>query len=728
MPFFRTALLTLVFLGAFSLTAAAAPPPAAPNPPRPFSLTPIAAQFQTLITGTTTGTASAPTITGNAVPVTTTGANVSTPAAATTTGNETVEEINIEPGETFGTRALSLVLSFTDLLTEQSAAFADNFADLPQASDWLNRQLNEPHLQDRWRAAGEDLLLMVGLAFAGAFVLELLLAPARRHFRNRNPADLVRRVTAIGGLLVLELLPVILFVVVSTTLLNVYETQRLPRFVVENVIYAITLSRLVIVVGQILLAPRAPNLRLIPLTQAQANYLYRWLGFFNFIAVYGYFCVDLARSLRVPPPAVNAFGSLLALVLVIMTIIVIAQKRSYVAVLLRGDLSVAQRDLTPTQSLRLWFARSWHILAIGYLVIGYMVTALGVTGGAAILMHGTVLTFLVFVATGLAIYATGRIGAGRGEDQVKPQLHHAILRFFLRCLIWILTVAGLAAAWGANIPAFLATPIGQRISGSLFSIGVTVVVLALIYGFVSTSIERHLSRKDKDGRPIQASARVRTLLPMVRNAIFIIFAVVAGIVILSEAGVNIGPLLAGAGVIGVAVGFGSQTLVKDFLTGLFIVIENAIAIGDVVKIGSHSGTVESMTIRTIRLRDADGAVHVVPFSEANQIVNMTKDFAYALITVGVAYNSDLRKVMDVIKAVGEEIRQDPKFRVSILDPIEVLGIDSFAASAIMLQARIRTRPGRQWDVKRALLLRLKERFDQEKIEIPFPTVTQIQKT
>src|SRR5262249_2208059 len=152
--------------------------------------------------------------------------------------------------------------------------------------------------------------------------------------------------------------------------------------------------------------------------------------------------------------------------------------------------------------------------------------------------------------------------------------------------------------------------------------------------------------------------RVRTLLPMLRNAAFIIFSIIAAMVILSEGGVNIGPLLAGAGVIGVAVGFGSQTLVKGFLTGPFLVIENTIAIGDVVKIADHSGTVEAMTIRTLRLRDGDGAVHILPFSEVSKIINMTKDFAYALITVGVSYSSDLRRVMEVIKAVGEELRQD----------------------------------------------------------------------
>ena len=307
------------------------------------------------------------------------------------------------------------------------------------------------------------------------------------------------------------------------------------------------------------------------------------------------------------------------------------------------------------------------------------------------------------------------------------ELHHSILKFFLRIAVWVFAIAGAAAAWGFNIPAFLSTPIGQRVSGSFFSIGVTVILLALIYGYVSTAIERHLHRQDKDGHTVQASPRMRTLLPMIRNATFIIFTVIVVLVVMDEAGINIGPLLAGAGVIGVAVGFGSQTLVKDFLTGLFIVIENTIAIGDVVKVGDHSGVVEAMNVRTMRIRDSDGAVHILPFSEVGQIVNMTRDFAYAFVNIGVSYDSDLRHVMEVMKSVGDELKQDSKLRASIIDPIEVFGIDKFADSAIMIQARIRTRPGRQWDVKRALLLRIKERFDAEKIEIPYPTVMHLQK-
>jgi small conductance mechanosensitive channel len=163
------------------------------------------------------------------------------------------------------------------------------------------------------------------------------------------------------------------------------------------------------------------------------------------------------------------------------------------------------------------------------------------------------------------------------------------------------------------------------------------------------------------------------------------------------------------------------------LTGLFIVLENTIAIGDVVQVGTHAGVVEAMSIRTLRLRDQDGALHILPYSEVTQIINMTKDFAYAVIDMSVAYASDLEHVMNVIRSVGEEMQKDPIFKRVILEPIEILGVEKLGDSAITIRSRIKTRAGKHWDIKRMMLLRLKNRFDSENIEIPFPTVMHLQK-
>ncbi len=716
MPSLRTAFagLAALFLLTTLCLPAAAQPPAVPPPPisKMATFLPIADQLNQKLQSLV-GTA-AP-----ASPATTAPAATTTPATPPDTGDEN----NVETQTTFGTEALNLILGFVDLVAAQGKIFVENFTAGTQVSTWLAHQNSDPHLVERWDIVRSDLIDAVGGAFVIALILELALIPARRHLWQRTPTSFVQQLGSVIGLIGIGVLPVLIFIGVALALLDQNEQQKVARFAVLNGVYALALNRLMMVVGRAFLAPKAPAIRPLPLTTAQASYLYRWLGLFSFVAIYGYFCVDVARLIRMPEQPVSAFSDLVGLLLVLMTLTVIVQKKSFVAVLLRGNLSAAQRDLTLLQSLRLWFARRWHILAIAYLLIGYLVTAFGIEGGFALLLRGTVLTLLVLATVQFLFYGMARPNPKKNGK--PPAFQHPILRFFLRFLIWVLAFLGIAAAWGANIPAFLGTTIGQRLAGGVFSIGLTVIVLTLIYEAGCSRIERHLNRQDSEGRPIPTSARVRTLLPMMRNSAFVLFSGIAGLVTLSELGVNIGPLLAGAGVIGVAIGFGSQTLVKDFLTGLFIVLENTIAIGDVVKIGDHSGVVEAISIRTLRLRDADGAVHIMPFSEVSKIINMTKEFAYVQISVGVAYNTNLRRAMEVISSVGEELRADPKLRASIIDPVEIQGVDNLGDSSITLLARMRTRPGRQWDVKRAFLLRLKERFDEEKIEIPYPTVRHV---
>src|SRR3954463_2036523 len=178
---------------------------------------------------------------------------------------------------------------------------------------------------------------------------------------------------------------------------------------------------------------------------------------------------------------------------------------------------------------------------------------------------------------------------------------------------------------------------------------------------------------DRYGTRIERSARVRTLLPLLRNAVMVLLITVVSLVTLSEFGVNIAPLLAGAGVIGLAIGFGSQTLVKDVITGLFILFEDTISVGDVVDVGNgHSGLVEAITIRTIKLRDMAGGVHSIPFSQVNSVLNMTKDFSYYVLDIAVAYGEDPDGVVGIIKDLGAELQATPQFGRVILEPIEIM--------------------------------------------------------
>ncbi len=216
------------------------------------------------------------------------------------------------------------------------------------------------------------------------------------------------------------------------------------------------------------------------------------------------------------------------------------------------------------------------------------------------------------------------------------------------------------------------------------------------------------------------SARARTLLPLVRNILLIIITTMATLVILSEVGVDIAPLLAGAGVVGLAVGFGAQALVKDVISGAFLLFEDTINLGDVVEIGGKSGVVEGMTVRSIRLRDQAGAVHTMNFGTIATITNMTRDFSYYVIDTKVSYRYDPDEIADVLRETDEELRADAKWKHDVMAPIEIMGLETFADTSFIVRARLRTRPMRQWDVGREFNRRLKHNMDRHGIMLDVP--------
>ena len=273
----------------------------------------------------------------------------------------------------------------------------------------------------------------------------------------------------------------------------------------------------------------------------------------------------------------------------------------------------------------------------------------------------------------------------------------------------------LLEAWGIDSSAWLATPFGQRVTSSVITIVLLLVVTVVVLELSSAAIERYLSRDGAD-----VSARAKTLLPLLRTALLVVLVTMFILVTLSELGLNIAPLLAGAGVVGLAIGFGAQTLVKDIITGMFILMEDQLAVGDVVKVGSHAGVVERLSLRTLRLRDLAGTVHVVPFSEVTTLENLTKDYSRYVFEVGVAYREDTDEVVAALNQIGEEMIQDEAYRDIIVEPLEVLGVDSFGDNAVIIKARITTKPIKQWQVGREFNRRMKKRFDELGIEIPFP--------
>ena len=219
-------------------------------------------------------------------------------------------------------------------------------------------------------------------------------------------------------------------------------------------------------------------------------------------------------------------------------------------------------------------------------------------------------------------------------------------------------------------------------------------------------------------------ARIQTLARVFRNSAAVIVVIVAGTLVLGELGVSIAPILATAGVAGVAIGFGAQSLIKDYFTGFFILLEDQVRQGDVVEIAGKGGLVEEVTLRYVRLRDFEGHVHYVPNGEIKIVTNRTRGFAQAVIEIGVAYREDPEQALAVMRAVGEAMREDVAWKERLAEPIEIIGVERWADSAVILRARLKVVPPiQQWNVKREFLKRLKRAYDEHGIEIPFPHIT-----
>jgi small conductance mechanosensitive channel len=384
------------------------------------------------------------------------------------------------------------------------------------------------------------------------------------------------------------------------------------------------------------------------------------------------------------------------------------------------------------------------VAVIVYVVGIYLVWAFNIAGGFFYLVRATAVTALVigavaagekwlprlfnrFAGVDHALVGRYPIVAARADRYIP------VLRRIVTYAVRITAILLILAAWRVDVSGLLFGQTGREVLARVADIVIVLVLALVAWEILGGIIYAHLNRQDESGHAILRSARVRTLLPLIRNALLIVITAMTILIVLSELGVDIAPLLAGAGVIGLAVGFGAQSLVKDVITGAFFMFEGTINIGDVIDIGGKSGLVEGMTIRSMRLRDLNGSLHTVNFGSVAMVTNMTREFAYYVVDTKVSYQYDPDDVMDVLRETDEELRAEPAFKHYILQPIEILGLETFADTSFIVRARIRTRPIKQWDVGREFNRRLKHNLERRGIVqavpgapafVPSPAVAQ----
>lgn len=304
--------------------------------------------------------------------------------------------------------------------------------------------------------------------------------------------------------------------------------------------------------------------------------------------------------------------------------------------------------------------------------------------------------------------------AGRGTVMTAMRFTRAIFTLSL-CVVTFFVIAGF---WGLDLFAWTSTGFATEVSHTLLTLFIVLTITAVAFEASGLLISYFLTRlKSKKSLAIRRSAQIDTLGPIIRRTLQAAILIIGLATLLGQLGVQIAPLLAGAGVVGIAIGFGAQTLVKDFFTGFFLLIEDIVAVGDVITIGNSTGEVEAMTLRYISMRDFDGTLHVFPYSEAQIIHNLTKSFSRYVFDLPISLSSDLEAALRVIKETGDGLEAEAEWKPMILESIEVMGVDLLADFGAIIKARITTTPHERWRVGRELNRRLKLAFESANIAL-----------
>lgn len=595
--------------------------------------------------------------------------------------------------------------------------------NLPEEMNTLFASLSKPWVVQNISWAGAMVAAALMAALLAEWLVKALLNRARRKVESRTDSVLVARIILLCVRTIIDVLPIAAFAAAAYGVLALADLNFLVRLAVVTVVNANVLARAIIAAARAVFSPNVRNLRMVPLGDESAAYGFLWARRFTNVCIYGYFPLRAAWILGLSSAAYTLFSDLLAFIVAGMAIVFVLQIRKPVAQYLR-------HVSTPTgyvASLRNRIAEFWHLLVIAYVVAAYFVWVMRIDGGTTYIVQSTVLSIVTVVVARLLTTGLLRIfrAVFKLNQDVQEQFpllelranrYIPVLKQGVQIVISAVTVLVLFEIWGAQPFEWLATPEGQGLLGRVISISI-VALVALLAWEVGTAFSNRIAQSNPN------STRLKTLLPFLLNGFRILLLTIGGLMVLSEIGVDIAPLLAGAGVLGLAVGFGAQTLVKDVITGIFILMEDTLSVGEVVELGSHSGVVEKITIRTVHLRDFDGNVHSLPFGEVQVVKNMSKQFAFAVVDVTVSYRENIDEALAVMAEVAEEMVNNSPLSDTIIAPFEVVGVEGLQDSAVWLRGRFKTRPLGQWNVRREFYRRIKAAFDARGIEIPFPHQT-----
>jgi small-conductance mechanosensitive channel len=685
-------------------------------------------------------------------------ANASPPTQATPAAPEPQPAIPLT-ADSLGAQLLLTVSEQVSEVSHQIADMARTLTHFPAFYYWIVRTANDPSAYDQLFEIAWKLALVFGCAFAAEWVIFRLIQrpvtllearlPQTSHVpaqtlaaidppssaaegaaepeRHRRRLSLARawqsllRLPFVLGRLVLELLPVLVFVGVAMMLLGTEIGEpATTRLVILAVVNAYALSRGMICVVRGLAGPFG----LFRVRAETAAYIEIWARRVVTVGVSGIAFANVALLLGLHRAGYLALLRLVMLVVHLFVVIIILQCRRQVAEAIRAPAGRAGAAARVRNRL----AGLWHYLAIVLDLALWAVWALNIRNGYSLLLQYFVGTVAVALITRLATIAALSLidrGFSISPDilqrfpglEVRANRYLPLLRKIVSAIIAFIGFVALLEVWGVDaIVWFYGGQIGSRLLSAVATIGIAALAAATIWEASNALMDRKLTALSREGHFARA-ARLRTFQPMLRTALLCLIVTVVGLTALSEIGVNVAPLLAGAGIVGIAIGFGSQKLVQDLITGLFLLLENTVQVGDNVTVSGLTGTVENVSIRTIRLRAGDGAVHIVPFSAVTTITNASRGAGNAAVSVNVSYKEDTDRAGQILKDIVAEMRREPEYRQAIRGDLELWGVDKVDGSMASIVGQIRCTDSGRWPVQREFNRRMKRRFQECAIEI-----------
>jgi small-conductance mechanosensitive channel len=594
------------------------------------------------------------------------------------------------------------------------------------AAEWLSARLIrrpvsylERHIPQAARVPAPALAMADPPSSADDIIAEP--EPQRRRLSLARVWQSLIRLPFVLGRLALELLPVVVFVGMATALLGT-EIGDMPitRLVILAVVNAYAFSRALICAVRALFGP----LGLLRVRAETAAYIEIWARRIVTVAVSGICFANVALLLGLHRAGYWGLLRLVMLVVHLFVVVMILQCRRQVADLIRapaGRTGIAARARNRAAAV-------WHYLAIALDISLWAVWALNVRNGYALLLQyfvGTIAVILITRLVGIVVLSLIDRGFSIHPEilqrfpglEARANRYLPLLRRLVGGIIAFMGFVAVLEVWGVDaIVWFYGGQIGSRLVSAFVTVAVAALAAAAIWEISNALMERQIDALSRGGHFARA-ARLRTFQPMLRTALLCLIVTVVGLTALSEIGVNVAPLLAGAGIVGIAIGFGSQKLVQDLITGLFLLLENGVQVGDVVSVAGLSGTVENVSIRTIRLRASDGSVHIVPFSAVTTITNSSRGAGNAAVNVSVAFKEDTDRAGEILKDIVAEMRREPEYRMAIRGDLELWGVDKVDGSMATIVGQIRCTDSGRWPVQREFNRRMKRRFQECKIEI-----------